>query len=73
MIIKGFLESRKIDIMTIKSISIKKMPLFKIYTLEIKTGRYNRTYISPRQADIDNFIEDIVDINPHKIVHEFKP
>jgi hypothetical protein len=73
IILKAFLESRKIDIMTIESISIKKVPLFKIYTLEIKTGRYNRTYLSPKQADIDNFIKDIVDINPNIIVHEFKP
>jgi hypothetical protein len=73
IIIKGFLESRKIDIMTIESISIKKVQLFKKYNLEIKTGRYNRTFLHPRQVDIDNFIKDIVDINPNIIVHEFKP
>jgi len=73
IILKGFLESRKIDIMTIESISIKKVQLFKKYNLEIKTGRFNRTYLHPRQADIDNFIKDIVDINPNIIVHEFKP
>lgn len=73
IIIKAFADSRKIDIMTIESISIKKVQLFKKYNLEIKSGRFNRTCLSPRQADIDNFIKDIVDINPNIIVHEFKP
>ena len=49
------------------------MQLFKKYNVEIKTGRFNRTYLYPRQDDIDNFIKDIVDINPNIIVREFKP
>lgn len=73
IIIKAFADSRSIDIMTIESISIKKVQILKKYKLEIKTGKFNRTYLYPRQDDIDNFIKDIVDINPNIIVREFKP
>ena len=73
IIIKAFADNSSIDIMTIESISIKKVQILKKYKLEIKTGRFNRTYLYPRQDDIDKFIKDIVDINPNIIVHKFKP
>ena len=72
LIIKTGFDSTKIANTKIESISNKKFLFLNKYYLELKSGRFNFNYLYPRQDDINNIINDILEINPNVIIKEYK-
>lgn len=65
----GFLYRKEIPISTITRIRPSKnlisSPAFSLDRLEIRYGNGDYVLISPKQKQKENFIQDIVHINPH--------
>ena len=72
LIIKTGFDSTKIANTKIESIRKKKFLFLNKYYLELKSGRFNFNYLYPRQDDINNIINDILEINPNVIIKEYK-
>jgi hypothetical protein len=69
LICSGF-DKKKIDINRIEAISKTKVLFTNNYKLQLHPRRYNQIDLYPKQADIDNFINEIININPNIIVKE---
>ena len=72
LIIKTGFDSTKIANTKIESIRKKKFLFLNKYYLELKSGRFNFNYLYPRQDDINNIINDILEFNPNVIIKEYK-
>lgn len=70
LICSGF-DKKKIDINRIEAISKTRVLFTNKYKLQLHPRRYNQIDLYPKQADINNFLNEIININPNIIVKEF--
>lgn len=70
LICSGF-DKKKIDINRIEAISKTRILFTNKYKLQLHPRRYNQIDLYPKQADINNFLNEIININPNIIFKEY--
>ena len=64
--------AKNIDIQKIISIHKRKFFFFNKYYFDFKLSQYSWVSIYPLQSDIDIIINNLIEINPHIILKEYK-
>ena len=70
LICSGF-DKKKNDINRIEAISKTRVLFTNKYKLQLHPRRYNQIDLYPKQADINNFLNEIININPNIIFKEY--
>lgn len=69
-ICSGF-DNYKVDINRIEAISKTRVLFTNKYQLQLHPRRYNQIDLYPKQADFNNFLNEIIKINPNIIFKEY--
>ena len=70
LICSGF-DKNKFGINRIEPISKTRVHFTNKYKLQLHSRRYNQINLQPKQADINNFLNEIININPNIIFKEY--